>query len=160
MTPILTVADLSRLAVVVELSEFDAALVKRGLEAVVSVDALGGEEYEGEVVFAAPSGIDRNGVVIFPVRVGLKSTKGLKPGMNVSVRIIVNQKENVLQVPLDAVTREEDGATVMVLDLAGEPVVRPVKIGLANNQSVEIVRGLRAGQRVVLPEPDAGGEEE
>jgi macrolide-specific efflux system membrane fusion protein len=63
-------------------------------------------------------------------------------------------------VPLEAVSGEDEDAYVNVLDAAGEPVPRKVKLGVSNNKNVEIVKGLRAGERVVLPEAEpASGEE-
>lgn len=159
-TPILTVADLDRLAASVELSEYDVAKVRRGLKATVSVDALGGQTLPGVVLFAAPTGTDNGGVVTFPVRVGLSKGASLRPGMNVSVRIFVARKNDVLQVPLEAVSREEDPPTVTVIDDAGEEADREVELGLANNKSVQIVGGLRAGEQVVLPEVAPSEEEE
>ncbi|MBM2821289.1 MAG: hypothetical protein HW413_35 [Thermoleophilia bacterium] len=156
-TPIVSMADLDRLEVRVDLSEFDIAMVKQGQKATVSVDALGGESFPGEVLFAALTGTNAGGVVTFPVQVGLTNAPGLKPGMNVSVRIIVANRQNVVQVPLEFVTQDGGEATVMVLDASGQPVARQVKLGLANNKFVEIVKGLRAGERVVLEEPSGGG---
>ena len=160
-TPIATVADLDRLAVSVDLSEFDVARVRRGLKAEVSVDALGGRSFQGIVLFAAPTGNESGGVVTFPVRIGLSHTAGLRPGMNVSVRIVVARRSDVIQIPLEAVTREEDESTVTVLGESGEETARPVTVGLSNNEAIQIVKGLRAGERVVLPEtaPAEEGEE-
>lgn len=160
-TPVATVTDLDSPAVEVDLSEFDVAQVKLGQKAVVSVDALGGRTFPGEVAFVALTGTETAGVVTFPVRITLKSSAGLKPGMNVSVRIVVAQKEDVLQVPLEAVTRdEEDNAVVTVVDESGQETEQQVELGLANNESVEIVEGLREGQSIVIPEPDAAATEE
>jgi len=160
--PIAAVSDLENLAVNVDLSEFDVAQVELGMKAIVSVDALGGESYPGRVRLVAFTGTDNGGIVTFPVRVGLEDSDGLKPGMNTSVRIIVAQKKNVVRVPLEAVTTDdEDRAFVTVLDESGAEVERRVTLGLENNKVVEIVKGLRAGTRVVLPESqDAGQEEE
>ena len=157
-TPIVAMADLDRLEVRVDLSEFDIAKVKRGQQATVSVDALGGESFRGEVLFAALTGTNTSGVVTFSVQVGLTDAPDLKPGMNVNVRIVVANRHNVVQLPLDAVTQEGGEATVTVLDPSGQPVSRTVRIGLANNKNVEIVNGLRAGESVVL-EPGGGGGE-
>ena len=152
-TPVATVADLQHLAVSVALSEFDAARVKRGQRALVSVDALGGRRFPGKVRFEALTGVDTGGVVTFPVRVTLRHIPNVKPGMNVSVRIIVANRRNVVRVPLEAVSQNGETASVTVLTTAGKTAVRTVKLGLANNKEVEVRRGLRAGERVVL----AGG---
>ena len=152
-TPVATVADLQHLAVNVALSEFDAARVKRGQRALVSVDALGGRTFRGKVRFEALTGVDTGGVVTFPVRVTLRHIPNVKPGMNVSVRIVVASRANVVRVPLEAVSQNGDAASVTVLTPAGKETVRAVKLGLANNKEVEVTRGLRPGERVVL----AGG---
>lgn len=154
ITPVATVADLRHLAVSVSLSEFDAARVKRGQRARVSVDALGAKQFSGKVLFEALTGVDTAGVVTFPVRVALTHIAGLKPGMNVSVRIIVANRSNVVRVPLEAVAQGNgQSATVTVVDAAGKTSVRRVTLGLANNKDVEVKDGLKAGERVVL----AGG---
>ena len=158
-TPVATVSDLADLAAMVNLSEFDAAKVKRGQRARVSVDALGGKVFLGKVLFAALSGSDNGGgVVTFPVLVGLNGIAGVKPGMNASVRIITAQRHDVLEVPLEAVTKDdEDRPAVTVMDAQGRTSLKPVKLGLANNKSVEIVKGVRAGERLVLA-PSAEGD--
>jgi len=159
-TPIVSVDDLARLSVSVDLSEFDAARVKPGLAARVDVDALGGQQFPGRVLFAALIGTNTNGVVTFPVKVGLDETAGLKPGMSVSVKIVVAERRNAVQVPLEAVQRDdEDKPFVTMVDSAGNSVDRKVTLGLSNNKSVEIVKGLRAGQVIELPEAQGGGEE-
>ena len=161
-TPVATVTGLDRFAVSVDLSEFDVAQVKLGMKAVVSVDALGGKSFPGKVLFAALTGNDTGGVVTFPVRVSLARAAGLRPGMNVSVRIIVAERSDVVQVPLEAVSRdEEDRPFATVVDESGETATRPLVLGLANNKSVEVVKGLKAGEQVELAEaPEEGGGEE
>jgi RND family efflux transporter MFP subunit len=161
-TPIAAVTGLDHLAVSVDLSEFDVARVRQGMRAVVSVDALGGKPFPGKVRFAALTGNDNGGVVTFPVQVGLGQAEGLRPGMNVSVRIIVAERREVVQVPLEAVARDdEDRPFATVTDSSGETSTRRLTLGLANNKSVEVVKGLKEGERVVLAESseEGGGEE-
>jgi HlyD family secretion protein len=155
-TPVASVSDLDNLAVSVNLSEFDVAQVKVGMKAVVSVDALGGESFAGTVEYVALTGTDTGGVVTFPVRVSLEDSQGLKPGMNTSVRIVVAKKADVVRVPLEAVTtNDEDQSLVVVLDAAGQET----EVEVETDERVEIVSGLEAGARVVLPEVVATVEE-
>lgn len=160
LTPVAAVADLSSLAVSVDMTEFDIASVKPGLRAVVSVDALGGKSFAGAVAFAAPTGNDSAGVVTFPVRVAVSRAPGLKPGMTANVRIIVAQRKKVVVVPLDAVTEDKQGNSVVtVVEPGGKRTTRQVELGLANNKDVEIVKGLRTGEQVAGPSqaPSQGG---
>jgi HlyD family secretion protein len=159
-TPIASVAGLDHLAVVVDLSEFDVAQVEPEMEAIVSVDALGGDEFEGEVQHAALTGNDSNGVVTFPVVIRLAKSEDLRPGMNVSVEIIVAEKKNALQVPLEAISTDDaDRSFVTVMRADGETVARRVKLGLTSNTHAEVLKGIKAGERVVFSAPAAGGEE-
>lgn len=159
-TPVASVSDLENLAVNVNLSEFDVAQVEVGMRAAVSVDALGGEMFYGSVEQVALAGTDTGGVVTFPVRISLGDSEGLKPGMNTSVRIIVAKKANVIRLPLEAVsTNEEDQSFVVVLDESGQETEVEVETGLENAERIEIVDGLEAGARVVLPEVTAVEEE-
>jgi RND family efflux transporter MFP subunit len=160
-TPLVTVSDLDNLAVSVDLSEFDVAQVEEGMKAIVSVDALGGDSFPGEVTLVAFTGSDNGGIVTFPVLVSIVDSEDLKPGMNTSVRIIVAQKQNAIRVPLEAVTTDdEDRSFVTILDAAGQEVQRKVETGLESNKLIEIVDGLSHGTRVVLPEIQAAPEEE
>jgi HlyD family secretion protein len=158
-TPVVAVRDLERLAVDVDISEFDAAQVKRGMRAVLSVDALGGKPVPGAVLDVAPTGGDAGGVVTFPVRVSISVADGLRAGMNVSVRIVVDERRHVVQVPLEAVRGSGGRRLVQVLGVDGRVTRRHVRLGLANNKSIEVVDGLRAGERVVLAGSGGGGGE-
>jgi HlyD family secretion protein len=160
-TPIAGVANLDSLEASVDLSEFDVAPVKPGQAAVVSVDALGGKPFNGKVVFAALTGVDSGTIVTFPVRISLPSTRSLRPGMSVSVRITVAERRDVVRVPLEAVSEDGEGAVVTVVDEeSGETSERRVELGIQNNKVVEIVKGLRAGEHVELVESAGGGASE
>ena len=77
--------------------------------------------------------------------------------MNASVRIIVAQVNDVIQVPVDAVSHDdEDRATVQVIGSDGKTSTRQVELGLANNKSVQVVHGLHAGEHLAV---EAAAEE-
>ncbi len=160
-TPVVAVSNRSRVEVAVDLSEFDIAQVRLGLKASVAVDAFGGRVIPGRVRFAAPTGTNQNGVVTFPVRVALVNTSGLRPGMNVSVRIVVANKRNVVQVPQKAVARNDEGQPfVNVLAPDGSIKERKVKLGLSSATAVEVLSGLAGRERVILAEVAGSQEEE
>ena len=149
-TPIIAVADLQHLAVNLDLSEFDAALVRKGMRAVVRVDALGGTPFPAKVQFEALAGVDNGGVVTFPVRVALGRVPEVKLGMNVSVRIVVAERHQVVTVPLEALSHADGRPALTVTDGSSRQQLRHVRVGLAGNKFVEITSGLRPGERVLL----------
>jgi multidrug efflux pump subunit AcrA (membrane-fusion protein) len=106
------------------------------------------------VLDVALSGADNGGVVNFPVTIALNSHSRLRPGMSVSVRIVVASRRDVVRIPVDAVVDKGDQPTITVRARSGALVRRPVELGLAGAAFVEVRSGLRAGERVLLP---AGG---
>jgi HlyD family secretion protein len=134
--------------------------VKLGQHATVGVDALGGKSFPARVAFVALTGTDTAGIVTFPVRLTFTRSGNVKPGMNVSVKIVVAKAEDALLVPLDAVTKDGEDATVTVVDSAGKQTERPVELGLANNEEVQILKGLKEGESVLLADPAASAQGE
>jgi macrolide-specific efflux system membrane fusion protein len=77
--------------------------------------------------------------------------------MNASVRIIIAERRHVVEVPLEAITKDdEDRSVVTVINAAGRTSLKPVELGLSNNKSVEILKGVQAGQRIVIAPSEAG----
>ena len=157
-TPIVSVADLRRLAVGVDLNEFDIARVRKGLAALVRVDALGGRAFAGRVAYVSPTGSNSGGVVTFAVTVELAAPESLRAGMNVSVRVIVKEHRGVVSIPLGAVSRNASGEDVVtVLDRSGASSTRRVTLGLTSTDHAEVLKGLASGERIVAPDGSGGG---
>jgi RND family efflux transporter MFP subunit len=155
-TPVMRVQDLSHLVVAVDLSEFDVGRTRVGAPARVGVDALGGRRFTGSVMDVSLSGTDSNGVVNFPVMIALDSAGQLRPGMSVSARIVVASRQGVVRIPVAAVKDAGGNPSVMVKGASGALVSRPVKLGLADPQYVEVRSGLQVGERVLTSAANQG----
>jgi len=79
-------------------------------------------------------------------------TSVLRAGMSCRAEIIVEQYEQALYVPVQAVVRVDGKPTAFLLR-DGAPEPRKVEIGLDNNQMVRIISGLREGEEVLLSPP-------
>jgi RND family efflux transporter MFP subunit len=77
----------------------------------------------------------------------------ITPGMYANTYLQLQHRENILTIPLLAVTRQDGHATVMVLDAQNHVQSRQVHLGIHGSLLVEVVHGLQAGDRVVLGEP-------
>ncbi|MCR4441706.1 MAG: HlyD family efflux transporter periplasmic adaptor subunit [Peptococcaceae bacterium] len=146
--------------------ELDVGKVQIGQKATVTAGAQPGKTYEGEVVRIAGEGIVQNGVAFYWVTVEVKDWQGLMLGMTADVEIVVAEKEDVLVLPITAI-QDMRGRKYVLLKEAPDrsktnaPAAQgqrqlpenavPVEIGLHNENMVEIVRGLEAGQEVLLP---------
>lgn len=154
-TPLFRVQDLDNLVVSVNLTEFDVSRTRDAAPVNIRADALGGRPYAGEVLDVALSGQDSGGVVTFPVIASVDEADGLRPGMSVSVRVVVDSREDVLRIPVEAIEdREGKEATVNVRTKSGEVKQRDIELGLVGSTYAEVRSGLRGGDRVVLPVED------
>jgi macrolide-specific efflux system membrane fusion protein len=95
--------------------------------------------------------------VNFPVILGLRSHDGLRPGMSVSARVIVRRARDVVRIPQQAVVDRGGGSSVTVRTASGALRPRPVELGLAGATFVEVRSGLRAGERILVPQGGGGG---
>jgi len=139
------------------LTEFDVSRTRVGAVSRISADALGGRRYGGNVVDVGLSGGDTGGVVTFPVVISVDEASGLRPGMSVSVRIVVSRRPEVVRVPVDAVKTPEGGrATMTVRTPSGQLKKRSVKLGLVVDSFVEVRSGLSEGENVVVPMSGGG----
>jgi len=160
--PLLTVTDLSRLSVLAEVDETDVLLVKPGTPATVEVDAVPDATYKGEVssVELAPTTSARGGVS-YRVRVTLlpgrtaddQPAASPRPGMSAVVNFAVRSATSVLSVPSAAVVRVGGKDAVFVVR-DGKARSRPITVGAAGVDRVEVLRGLSEGDRVVVRDGD------
>ena len=179
-TQLMAVSDLSRMEVEVDVDETDVVSVMVGQEAEVEVDALPDTLLGGRVTEIANAGTTRGlgtqmEVTNFAVKVKLlDANPDLRPGMSATVDIITDTHEDVLYIPIQALTarRYEDlavsnrqegesdlsrGATedeeyvvvVFVVTDDRRVELREVESGISGTTYIEIRSGLREGERVV-----------
>ncbi|MGX9774648.1 efflux RND transporter periplasmic adaptor subunit [Janthinobacterium aestuarii] len=148
--PVMTVADLSTVWLSANVAERDLAQVAVGQAASISVDAWPGKAFEGKVAYV--------GAVLDPetrtvkVRVAIDNRAGaFKPGMFAHAGF-AGASRRALLVPAAAVLQSGPSTRVMV---ERSPLVftpRTVQVGASHGEQVEIVSGLRAGERIVVKE--------
>jgi len=148
-TALFTVADYSKMQVTINVDELDVGKVKAGQKARVTIDALPGKTYDAEVVRVAAGGTQQQGVATFPVALSMANPGEVKSGMTANVDILIDQKNNALLVPLEAVTKRGGRSFVRVMGADGKMTQVPVTTGLASDTAIEIVSGLKEGDVVV-----------
>jgi multidrug efflux pump subunit AcrA (membrane-fusion protein) len=154
----LTVVDLERLQVHAYVDEVDIGKVAAGQPVAFTVDAFPSREFSGRVEAIYPSATLQDNVVKYVVTVMIAGEYGgyLRPEMTASVRIDL-QTRSVLAVPVRAVRREGGKSVVFVQD-DGRTVTRPVRVGWRDGPWIEIIDGVREGERVLLDPPPAPAE--
>jgi membrane fusion protein, heavy metal efflux system len=147
-TPVFTIADMSSVWMVGNVREADAGHVKRGQTVEVGVLAYPDRTFTARVIYVAPT-IDPN-THRLTVRAVIDNADGaLKPEMFASFRILTSEGAEAPAVPASAVVYEGDSAHVWVLQSADAIAIRPIRAGRASDGFVEVLDGLKPGERVV-----------
>ncbi len=146
--PLITVMDLSRVTARAHIPQKDAALLKVGDQATIEVPGLD-KPAEGKVTLVSPA-LDPNSTTV-EVWVQAKNPGGtLKPGSSVRLSMVSETVPDALVVPASAVLTGTDGsATVMVIGSDQHARQLAVKVGIRQDENVQILDGLKEGQSVV-----------
>jgi Cu(I)/Ag(I) efflux system membrane fusion protein len=143
------VTDLSSVWVVADLSEQDIGLVKSGAKVRVTTTAYPTETFEGRITYIYPTlKVETRSI---PVRVEMANPGGrLKPAMFAQVELAVGGKSPVLTVPDSAVIDSGTRRIVLVQVKEGRFEPREVEVGARSDNYVEILKGVRDGEQVVV----------
>ncbi len=104
-TALAVIYDLSEVTFEMNIDELDISNVKVGQTVEVTADAFEEQTFEGTVTKVSMEGTAANGVTYYPVTVTMTEYGGLLPGMNVTGVIILDEAEDALAIPVDALQR-------------------------------------------------------
>ncbi len=158
-SPIVQLADTSRMYVDAQVDEADIALIEEQQEVSITLDAYPNSPKMGKVRKIFPITEVIQNVTYIHVQVEIDPMdvdERLRPGMNATCEFLIEYKENVLTVPSEAVRDVGDQTEVTVIkdtkkDLWDESNQdkRKVEVGLRGDERTEIIKGLKKGETVV-----------
>jgi HlyD family secretion protein len=157
---IITIPDMTRMAVNVKIHESYIKKVRKGLKARITVDAFPETVLVGEVtkVGVLPDSQNRwmnPDLKVYLTTISIEGThEWTKPGMSAKVEILVNHLDDVVHVPVQAVS-PDGGKQVCYVVRGLKPERREVEVGEFNDEFMEIKSGLKEGERVLLRRPDS-----
>ncbi len=145
---IVTLADFNTVRVQVAVPELESSLVISGQPVKVSVEGLTGRSFDGNITRFSYALDEASKTMLAEIELPNPKLE-LRPGMYAIVRIGIEQKEDALLVPVDALVVERAGAFVfMVTDNKAKKV--RVQTGFNDGTNVEIVGGTKLDQPVIL----------
>ena len=157
------IEDVDALVVETTVKEYDIGTVKEGMAVTIKSDATGDTVYEGQISRIAPTSTknamgqtETSGDVLFATEVAVLSPQtDLRIGMSVRLNYIIDEAQNVLAAPYDAIyVNEAEQECVIVLeeDADGQWLLRelPVQTGIENDLDIAISgTGVQAGLRIL-----------
>ncbi len=161
-TPAITIMTTTGFLVRVGFPEVDAARIEPGDTAVVAYDALPEQPAKGTVESVEPTATTVNGVSTYYARVLLDSTPAtIRVGMTANVKVLTETRKDALALPLAAISQNENGESIVrkVTEDAKKDdkskktrkvTIAVVELGVTNDGSVEILKGVSEGDTVEL----------
>ena len=145
---IMIILDPTTLCIDAEIYEKDLAKIKPHQEVQIAVPAYPEETFVGRIFYIGDVVHPETRTITVRTRVPNKDFK-LKPGMFADIKILLDQRERAVTVPIEAVLDDLDRKIVFVLE--GENFVcRTVEVGPTFNGHIEIVKGLKTGEIVAV----------
>ena len=151
-----TLGDMSEVFVEGRVDESDIGHVFVGQQARVKVDAFRDQAFPGKVIRISPLGVSKDNVIGFDVRVSIQDPKAiLRAKMSANAEIVIEEKKGILLIPEGAIVYDKDrNAFAELYDTSQKESSRrvPIKIGISNGTTTEVISGLKEGDRIVLKE--------
>jgi multidrug resistance efflux pump len=154
----ITIPDLTKMSARVRIPESYIKKVKKGQKAKITVETAPDQKLTGEVtkVGVLPDSENRWMNPDMKVYLTTVTVDGLhdwlKPGMSAKIEIMVDRLDDVVYVPIQAITPIEGKRVCYVLN--GKPEPREVEVGQFNDEFIEIKKGMKEGEKVLLRPPE------
>jgi multidrug efflux pump subunit AcrA (membrane-fusion protein) len=150
------VTNYKELQTVVQIDELDIAKIKKEQSVNLAINAFPDQIFTGKVSAISEEGTSASGVSTFDVTIHIDKPDQLKVGMSAEARILTESKKDALYVPLDAVYSSNKVKyvlnTLKSTDTTAGTSKKTVQTGLANEDYVEITKGVSEGETVKLPQ--------
>jgi RND family efflux transporter MFP subunit len=146
--PIVQLSEIDRLRLILPVPESAVPRVSIGQVVQIRVPALD-REFEGRIARISSRVETKTRTMETQVDIA-NPEQVLTPGMYAFVSLVLEQRTSVLTVPVQAVSRREDGAEVWIVTTQNRLEPRNVSIGLETPERVEILSGLQENELVVI----------
>lgn len=149
---LITIIDPTKLEMWIYVDETDIGRTRPGLKIEYWVDTYRDKRFFGKIDMIYPQPEIKDNIVYYLaiVKIDPKDTAYLRPEMTTHVRIIVEEKTDVLVVPNNAV-RFEEGKTVVYFKGKDKIEPRQVTPGIRDDRFTEITAGLKEGETIMIP---------
>ena len=156
-TEMATIADMRDLIFKGTVDEIDVGKLSVGMPTRIKVGALPTDIVTGRVSRIAPQAQQKEGATLFDVEVELEPSKiTLRAGYSANADVIIREKKDVLVIPERLVTFADGGKKASV-EIPGSDPKSPkkvdIKTGISDGLNVEVLSGLRKGDKLVERPP-------
>lgn len=149
-TTVATVANMSDLIFDGQIDETEVGMLKEGMNVLITIGALQDCSFDAVLEYVSPKAVEKNGANQFEIKAAIKPQEGstIRSGYSANARIVLQKAEQVVSVPESAIEFKGDSTFVYLKREDGSYESIPVQTGLSDGLNIEIVSGLKAGDKV------------
>lgn len=149
-TVLMRMSEMTHLLFRGTVDEIDVGRLKEGMPVDIKIGALPTAKVTGRLSKISLKAKQQESATVFPVEIALTETNGtvLRAGYSANADVIIARRDSVLTIPERVVTFAGDTASVTVRLPNGQSEVRKIKTGLSDAINVEVLNGLKDGERV------------
>lgn len=151
--PVLSVVDLSKFEVEIKVPESFARDLAIGMPAQLTSGS--GKPYPGDISAVSPEVV--NGEVTARIRFSKEQPPGLRQNQRLSARVLLDTRHDVMKVERGPFVEQGGGHYAYVME-DDSAVRRPVQLGASSLGEVEVLSGVKPGDRVVVSGSDLFGD--
>jgi len=149
---IATVADMTKMIFEGQVDETEVSKLAEGSEIKVILGALEKEQFDAKLTFVAPKGIELGGAVQFKIKADVKipESVNVRAGYSANAIMSIGQKENILCIneSLLQFNRITEKPFVEILKEDGSFFTKEVEVGISDGINVEILKGIKEGDKI------------
>ncbi len=153
-TTISSVANMGEMIFEGKLDESEVGKVHEGMDIVLTIGAIDKKSFSAKLEYIAPKGITENGAIQFLIRASISKDNSafLRAGYSANADIILDKKEKVLAIP-ESVLQFENERPFVEIETANKIFEkRYIKTGLSDGINIEVVDGVKKGDKLKLPQ--------
>jgi HlyD family secretion protein len=154
-TLVMTLGDIEKVFVRGKVDEADIGRVRLNQPARIRVETFKDRVFTGRVTQISPLGVEKDNVTSFEVKVSIDNPgRELKANMTANAEIVLEEHPNAVLVSEAAITYDAKKNAFVDVAAPGTKTGRrrtPIKVGVGNGTKIEVLDGLKPGDKLVLP---------
>jgi len=146
-SPIVTIVDISKLKIKLNVSETNVYQLKLGDKAIITTDIYPGVTFEGNISFISSQGDDSHN---YPVEIVISNSTEhpLKSGTFANVMIKLPVAAEALYIPRESLLGSITDASVYIAE-NNKAILKKIVVGNGNDKFIKVISGLKEGEKVI-----------
>ena len=152
-TTIAIVADMGEMIFQGKVDETEVGKIKTGMKLLMTIGAIEGTQFNANLEYIAPKGVEENGAIQFEIKaaVELKKDYFIRAGYSANADIVLTRKDSVLAIEESLLTFEHDSVFVEVETAPQVFEKRQIQVGLSDGINIELISGLSKDEKIKIP---------